>query len=174
MRTILLSIFIFICLSLSAQDIFDAARNGDTIELKEWIRKDSSLINGSNASGYSPLIIAAYNNQPGAVKVLLASGANPDFRDKMGNTALIGICFKGYAAIGEALLQQGADVNLANYNDATPLIFASTFGNTEIVQLLLKYKAAVDKKDNSGKTALEHAILQGNEQVAGFLKSARE
>lgn len=68
------------------------------------------------------------------------------------------------------LIDSGAKVNQQNYNDATALIYASTFGHKDIVNYLLKNGADATIKDNRGNTALSHAKMQGNNEIAELLK----
>ena len=76
--------------------------------------------------------------------------------------------------IVELLINHGADVNAATYylesNEAeqqpvfwTPLMEASYFGNTGIVQMLLNARANIHAKTKNGTTALEVAIDQDQE-----------
>ena len=84
------------------QQLFDAARTGDITRLRDLIAQDAD-VNVQDAKGYTPLIIASYNNQPEAVKALIEAGADVDLPDCGGNTALMGVCFKGYPGIAEFL-----------------------------------------------------------------------
>ena len=53
----------------------------------------------------TPLIIAAYNNQPEVVALLLKLGADIDAADSAGNTALMGASFRGYQPVVQQLLK---------------------------------------------------------------------
>jgi len=48
-------------------------------------------------------------------------------------------------------------------------IYASTFGHKEIVELLLSSGADKTLKDNREKTALDHATMQGNDEIIKLL-----
>ena len=61
----------------------------------------SGLINFQDDKGYTPLIIACYNNKYDAAKLLLDAGAFVDAQDFGGNTALMGVSFKGYSEIAK-------------------------------------------------------------------------
>ena len=76
--------------------------------------------------------------------------------------------------IVEVLIMHGVDVNAATYdlesNEAeqqpvfwTPLMEASYFGSTAIVQMLLQNRADVHAKTKNGTTALEVAIDQNDD-----------
>lgn len=60
----------------------------------------------------------------------------------------------------ELLLDHGADIEARNYNEATPLIWASVHGATEVVKALLDRGADVEAKDKYGETALIGAACE--------------
>ncbi|WP_261387442.1 ankyrin repeat domain-containing protein [Chitinophaga pinensis] len=80
----------------------------------------------------------------------------------MGNTALMGVCFKGYTEIAKILLEHGAAVDAENGNGATALTFAATFGRNELIPLLLSHGASPLKKDKFGRNPIDYALLQEN------------
>jgi ankyrin repeat protein len=147
----------------------DACRRGDVADVEKVCELMPELINAQDAKGYSPLIIATYNDQLPVVSVLLDHGALPDLQDVAGNTALMGASFKGYAAIVSRLLEAGADVNLRNGQGAPALTFAATFGQLEIASLLLRNGADRDLHDSRGKSPLDHALMQENEAMVELL-----
>lgn len=159
----------FTIVSVQAQDIFAASRANNVEELKKYVSEKVD-INQTNEKGFTPLILAVYNNAPEAVQFLIANGANLNAQDKSGNNALMGAIFKQNTAMVDLLIANKANVNQVNYNGASSLIFAATFGKPEMVTSLLN--AGVDKsiKDNRGKTALDHATMQENIEVISLLK----
>lgn len=162
----LMMAFLLITSMLYAQtdsDIFQACRSGNLELLQKLCAEDVSLVNETNQMGFSPLILAVYNDQPTVVKYLIEKKANLDAQDRSGNTALMGAIFKGYSHQVELLLKAGADVNLSNHNNAKALTFAATFGGAEITALLLEAGAEVDYVDSQGKKPLDHAIMQDNQ-----------
>ncbi|WP_226294410.1 ankyrin repeat domain-containing protein [Aquimarina algicola] len=153
------------------EDIFEHSRNGNTNAIKKLYESNSKIIDTVNHKGFSPLILAVYNNQIETTTYLLEHGANPDVQDTSGNTALMGACFKGYVEMIKLLIKHKVTVDQQNYNDATALIFASTFGHTEIVKELLKNGADLKIKDNRGNKAVDHARMQGNTEIVALLES---
>lgn len=149
----------------------DACRRGDSTDVSKMCELFPGLVNAQDAKGYTPLIIAAYNNHPSIVALLLQHGALPDAQDSAGNTALMGASFKGYTEIVQLLLQAGADVNLRNGQGAPALTFAATFGQLDIARLLLEQGADTSLRDSRGKTPLDHAVLQENNPMIGLLQS---
>ena len=162
--------FIFV-LSLqvaNAQDLFSDARATDTKQLEKLVA-DNQDVNAVNERGYTPLILAIYNNSADATKLLLSKGANPNAQDKSGNNALMGAAFRGYPEMAKILIDNKADVNQVNYSGASSLIFAVTFGQNDIAKQLISAGADLTIKDNSGKTAKDHAILQENKEMIVLL-----
>lgn len=61
------------------------------VHVPEYARKDYLDMRDNN--GHTPLMLAAMNINYGMVKALLEAGANPDIRDRHGNTALMLMCY---------------------------------------------------------------------------------
>jgi ankyrin repeat protein len=70
------------------------------------------------------------------------------------------------------LLERGADVNRAGAVGRTPLMHAAVadFGDTRLVDLLLKAGARKDVRDAGGLTAADYARQYGHEGLADRLK----
>ncbi len=148
----------------------DACRRGDIADTEKVCELFPELVNEADTKGHTPLIIAAYNNHPEVVAVLLRNGANANAQDTAGNTALMGAAFKGYKPVVEQLVKAGADVNLRNGQGAPALTFAATFGQLDIAEYLLSHGARVDHRDSRGKSPLDHAVLQENEAMVALLE----
>lgn len=98
-------------------------------------------VNAKNAAGYTPLLIAARNGSPPAVRILLKHGADAFIPGDDGYSplhyafALMGHP-EGKAAI-EALLRLGLSVDSVK-DRLTPLLRAAFRGSTSAVHILLK------------------------------------
>ena len=88
-------------------DIFEASRKGNIQRIQELVRQYPDTMHAQDYKGFTPLILAAYNGQAEAVEFLLKNGADADAQDVSGNTALMGISFKGHENIARLLLQYG-------------------------------------------------------------------
>jgi len=148
----------------------DACRRGDLEEVQQMCGLFPQLINEKDVKGFTPLIIAVYNNQPGVASGLLQHGAVVDAQDAAGNTALMGACFKGYNDLAALLLNTGAAINLRNFQGAPALTFAATFGQLQIAELLLKSGAYSNLADVRGKTSMDHASMQENSAMVELLQ----
>ncbi len=150
--------------------LFEAAKLGRTDLIPELV-KDGADVNAYEARGFTPLILAAYNGQAAAVEVLIAAGADACRPDaNQGNTAQMGVAFKGDDAIAARLLKAGCDVNARNKAGQTALMMAALFGRVKQIDLLLAAGADPAVADASGRTAAAVAATQGNEGLATRLR----
>ncbi len=69
----------------------------------------------------------------------------------------------------EFLLEVGAEVNLRNGNQSTPLMQAAYRASGEIARILIAAGADINAKDDNGNTALMIAAKFANAEVAGEL-----
>ena len=111
---------------------------------------------------------------------LLQSGANVDFRDDRGNTALTNSCImyiiskKKYSlSVVSTLLAYNASVDLKDsfYNEGkTALMYAAMNGNIEVVSALLAHNTSVNMKYiHSGEKALMMAARNNHSQAISTL-----
>src|SRR5687768_13189206 len=94
-----------------ASSLFEACRRNDTETVQQIIDTHPELMAFQDAKGFSPVLIAVYNQAEGVAQLLLQKGAPADLPDASGNTALMGAAFKGYRNLVAALLNSGVDVN---------------------------------------------------------------
>ena len=92
--------------------------------------------------------------------ILIFLGANVNYQDYLGNTALFYAIEKNMICICIMLIRNGANVNIKNNMNYTPLIYAIQIchGNKHIVNLLLSNGANPNNKDKLPYTALFYAI----------------
>jgi ankyrin repeat protein len=69
----------------------------------------------------------------------------------------------------ENLLQRGADVDAKTGNGNTPLYFASEYGWSDAVKLLVKYGAYVNEKDSDGYAPISGAVAAGHVDLVELL-----
>lgn len=155
---------------ISITDVALAVRSGNVDALKGLVLYNPDLVNTYDERGFPPIVLAAYNDQSEMVQFLLNHGAIIDARDNSGNTALMGVCFKGYLNIAKLLIDAGADVNAQNLNGATALTFACSFNRKEMAELLIGNNADPTLKDSRGNTPADHARMQGLKWVDEFLR----
>jgi uncharacterized protein len=144
---------------------FIAARTGRDDMIADLLRAGAD-IEGRDPKGYTAIVLATYNGQRGTAELLLSLGANPDAGDtERGNTALMGVCFKGHADIAKSLVAAGADANVRNVAGQTALMMAVLFNQTEIIDLLLEAGADSTIADLNGNTVLTLAQMHGRTEL---------
>lgn len=116
--------------------LFNAIRKGDLAGIKSLLTAQPNLINGQDARGFTPLIMATYTGNTEIAHYLLNQGADVNGRDAAGNTALIGVAFKGDQQMAQLLIEKGADIHLQNKQGATALSYAKDYKHPPLVQLL--------------------------------------
>jgi len=152
-----------------AKDVFDTARRGTVDEMKALMVINKDTINAVNNMGFTPLILACYRGNTEVAEFLIKTVKNID-HDSSSGTALAAAAVKGNARLAKALLERGANPNLADPSGMTPLIYATQFENIELMKLLISYKADKKKTDKEGKTPYDYAVFTKNEEVINLLK----
>jgi ankyrin repeat protein len=169
--------------------LVEAARQGDVATLRALLDADAELANARTDQGETPVLVAAYHQQPEAL-ALLAERARLDVfeaavvgradrvdellsaepaltraRAADGWTALHLAAFFGSASAAERLLAHGADVGAISENAQanTPLHAAlAGRGDPLVVDLLLAAGADVKAVAAHGVTPLHLAASRGN------------
>ena len=120
------------------------------------------------------LALATKRNFVHIVELLTVAGADPNYQDDQGETALHTAVRAGHTECARALLAPSGsrDVELESVETLygwTPLFCASVEGQLEMVKILVAAGADTLRLDSSGWTAQEHAALRGHMNVAEFL-----
>ena len=102
---------------------------------------------------------------------LLSQGAQLDYKTKKGETCLTTITRSSndYTKEVEYLIEKGADVNLPNRRNETPLHKAAIYNNVPTLRSLLSAGAQVNYQDNTGTTALMMACRLFNSESVTLL-----
>ena len=114
--------------------------------------------------GSTALMLAARYNQPEAVEAILKHKPDVNLQTTTGATALFLAVLNQHgpdkaAAMIQALLRAGADVDLANFAGQTPLMQAAQTGRVAAVEALLQHGSLPELRSRSGQNALDFAQL---------------
>lgn len=113
---------------------------------------------------------AAWHGHVGVLKVALRRGANREWYNGHGQTALHTALGAGNRPIVQLLLEGGADVNALDERGDNPLgLEALRVGRTDLLEMLLEWGADPDKKNRRGWTPLHHAVYVSNEDAVRVL-----
>jgi len=104
------------------------------------------------------------------LKNALAAGADKDEEDSEGRTALHFACGYGEVKCAQVLLEAGAKVDALDKNKNTALHYAAGYGRKECVALLLENGAAVTLQNLDGKTPIDVAKLNNQDDVLQLLE----
>ena len=133
-------------------------------------------INLPGRAGVTPLSAAAFNGSKKVVDLLLAHGADPTVGDLSGKVPIVYAAARGFTPVVLDLLGKGADVNAVYGNRLTVLMWAAGHANdvpvddgVALVTLLLDKGAAVDARDDRGRTALMTAAELNHAEIVGLL-----
>lgn len=146
---------------------------------KEWERTQMSYVgwgrtvhNMLQLRYNLPLSWAAEDSNVELVRLFLAYGADPDARNRYGDTALR--CAVGWETeeveVVKALIEANADVNIS-----MPILKAAGCGYTKTLRLLIENGAKLDVQDDQGDTPLHQAaVYRRTEAVKVLLDNGAE
>ena len=134
----------------------------------------STLVNTRDIStGDTPMHIVVARRDLTWVKFIAAKGGNVNARNNKGETPLQLASNLGFSEGVEILLKLGAKVDEPNATGETPLIAATHRKDAALARVLLKAGANPARNDNSGRSALDYATLDGRSNpVLGEIESA--
>ncbi len=149
--------------------LHQAALAGLTDNPPRW-RRALSGIDPRDASGATPLMLAAANGHASAVAHLLELGARSRLCDERGRAALHFAAEAGHDSVVRALLDAGASVSAMDEIGDTPLHLAVVAGHVAVVRRLLDAGASPNAADTAfAATPLHKAARSGHAAIASLL-----
>lgn len=141
-------------------EYFSALREGSRSALERVLEKGVSP-DARDASGNTPLMLAAVYGDTETMRLLLDRGANANATNNAGATALIRAAFDAEKVA--LLLARGADVHARSALGNTALMLAARPWNSRpAVEMLLRHGADVNATNLFGATALMAASAGGD------------
>lgn len=127
--------------------LLDAAANGDTATVLRWIAEGAD-INVANEKGWTPLVMAAFNQHMETVKVLVDAGADVNHQSVNGTTVFMYAKTKvmetGEYSLLDYLLQKGAEINKRDFKkEWTVLQYVQDTRHAEMERYLIDKGASI-------------------------------
>jgi uncharacterized protein len=161
------TIVLALCWFEAAQAIASSGRASDQLNAKAQLTQMGIDVSANQ------LIDHAAQGDLSTVELLLAAGISPSAKNATRRvTALHNAASQGHMEVLGTLLVAGADINAADWQGATPLVFAAYAGKVEAISLLVAQGALVNSKPTIGITPLNAAVMSGNLDAIKLLIAA--
>jgi ankyrin repeat protein len=134
--------------------------------------------NTRDSDGRNALMVMSMEHRPGSMRIspLLrpvdSKVLRPIIEYSLSRNAVEVESNNALLLIGETLLQAGCDINAADINGRTPLMYAVRYQWPAAVRLLLERDANVDVRDKGGMTAMDLAKQFAGQEIIKLLHPA--
>ena len=143
----------------SYDDFFVAIKRHNPQEINELLRRGFDA-NTVDPSGRQGLFLALQEGSLKAAEALIAwPKTDVEWHNAKGESPLMIASFKGYKDLVRKLIARDAAVNKTGW---TPLHYAATKGNVEIIEILLDENAYIDAESPNKTTPLMMAAMYGS------------
>lgn len=139
----------------------NAARAGDTSKANDLLRQGVPIDSQDSRYKETALMHAADAGKTEMVRMLIGGGAKLNIQNVDGRTALFWAAYEYYPNCVAALVDAGADPNIADRHHQTALIRSANGRGLELKKLLAAH-ADVNVQDSDGVTALMQATAWHN------------
>ncbi|MGE5238715.1 MAG: ankyrin repeat domain-containing protein [Chloroflexota bacterium] len=126
-------------------------------------------VNGTNADGWSALMVASSKGRKDLVKLLLDRGARANAKTPQGQTPIMFAVHWGHEDVVKLLLDRGAEVDAQMTDGWTALIDAAQMDKVAVAKLLIEHGAQVNRRSNTGWTALMAASFNNRPELLKLL-----
>lgn len=129
------------------------------------------VINQTNRLGYTPLHLAAINDNTACIKVLIERGAKIDAKNVIdGSNALHYAIMYGHSETAKKLLSLNANKNIRHEDDRVLVHLAAMSGNKDCLEFIIeKFPEDINTTDGSDNTLLHLAAQFGNKECLELL-----
>ena len=150
----------------SFDDFFKAVKMDDARAVQQLLARGFDA-NTVDAAGQTGLVIALREPSLKVADALIDSPKiDLNTLNDRGESALMLAALKGQRNLAEKMVKKGADVNKTGW---TPLHYAASAGQTEVISLLLENHAYVDAESPNGSTPLMMASMYGTPAAVKLL-----
>eukprot|EP00949_MAST-11_sp_MAST-11-sp1_P002706 g2706.t1 len=149
-------------------NIWVAASDGNLERVQELVQADAELVNAHDENGYSPLAAAASYGHIEIIRFLIRNGADVNFQDTEGDTALH--CVSTAEAF-DVLLEAGADTSLTN-NEGKDFLAEQEENLADIEEGILSQLSALDLDADAREQVLKiDADVQAARQLVTKMRA---
>lgn len=146
----------------SYEGLFAATAKGDVANIKRLIAQGAD-VERRDASGRTPLHVAAFQSQKAAFRALIEAEADANALDASAYDAVtIAAVANDLEMMNLALASGNKATNITSPYEGTALIAAAHLGHAEIVKSLIEAGAPLDHINNLGWTALIEVVVLGD------------
>lgn len=144
----------------ASEDIQRACRLGELSLLKEALQKCPDMINEKDLKlGWTGLYRSVICGHFDTSLFMLESGADPNIKTKMGDTALHQAADNRLYKLAELLIKYKADPDIQQNDGETPLHLSCFKGDFDMVKILLEAKSNPNIQNYTfGKTPIHYAV----------------
>ncbi|XP_044021455.1 inversin-A [Siniperca chuatsi] len=163
----------------SGTKTFLDAMHGGKVHLARFILDalDGRIINSKTENSRTPLMYAVCLQDPGTrakfTQLLLEKGADVNFQDEDGRTALSLACEMGHLDVVKLLVQFNADPDISDAWGNSAMMYAAFSGHSQVLEFLVRaFKRLglrLDRTNNAGHSAIEVANFFGHNQCVQIL-----
>jgi uncharacterized protein len=159
-------------------NLIDAVKADDIASVRQILATGADT-DVRDAEGSTVLMLAAHAGNLPMVKLLLESGADVNACDERGWAPLAKAVYnpelkRGFADVAQALIDAGANIEAAIGYGVRPLMLAAGYGETAVVEALLKADADVRATNEGGFTALMMVKQKHYVDVINLLHEAEQ
>jgi ankyrin repeat protein len=129
-----------------------------------------SLLDTEDAEGNTALHLATESGDVEVISLLADQGADLSHLNKAGQLPLHIAAMYGYEKVVSFLLKIGSPIKTDN-NQPSPLHLASAWGWSTVAKRLVRAGAAIEGRDNKGRTPIYLAASNGSKVMAELLLS---
>ncbi len=162
----------------NATPLFLATFSGNAGIVARLVKQGDRIDEKMNLIGMfptAPLLELATTDRVESVRALLDAGAKADETDSDNMTVLDWATLANRVDMARLLIERGADVNHVDKHGMTPLLYAASidFGDSAMIELLLKSGARASARTKDGKTALDLAREYQHTHLIASLEGER-
>jgi ankyrin repeat protein len=141
-----------------SDELLEAVKAGDVKRARQ-ILSNGADANIRDSDDATAMMLAAHTGNLPMVLALIEAGAEINTCDERGWTALMKSAYnaelnRGFADVAQALIDAGANIEAPISYGVRPLMLAAGYGETAVVETLLKAGADVMARNDGGLTAL--------------------